>query len=295
MAHAGKMQWLLHLLFMIVAGTMILPLILVFMVSITDETTILRDGYSFFPKHLSYQAYHYLFLDSMTIIRAYGVTIYATVVGSIGGLLLTSLLAYPISRNDLPFRKSLSFFIFFTLLFNGGLVPWYLVFTQIFNLKDTIWALIVPGLLLNGFFVLIMRTFFQTTIHPALIESARIDGAGELRILFRLILPLSLPVIATMALFSTINYWNDWFNALLFIRTPEKYPLQYLMMSVLNDVQFLRDNIAIAVQNPELLRNLPSESLQMALAVVGMGPILLVYPFFQRYFVQGLTVGAVKG
>jgi len=140
-----------------------------------------------------------------------------------------------------------------------------------------------------------MRTFFQTTIHPALIESARIDGAGEIRIFLRIVLPLSLPVMATMALFSTINYWNDWFNALVFITSEDKYPLQYLMMRVLNDVQFMRNNVELAAQNPELLSKLPNESLQMAMAVVGMGPILAVYPFFQKYFVKGLTVGAVKG
>jgi putative aldouronate transport system permease protein len=294
MAHAGKMQWLLHLLFMIVAGTMILPLILVFMVSITDETTILRDGYSFFPKHLSYQAYHYLFLDSMTIIRAYGVTIYATVVGSIGGLLLTSLLAYPISRNDLPFRKSLSFFIFFTLLFNGGLVPWYLVFTQIFNLKDTIWALIVPGLLLNGFFVLIMRTFFQTTIPIAVIESAYMDGAGELRIFFQIVLRLSTPVLATIGLFVTISYWNDWFNSLVFINDYRYYSLQYLLNKILLNIQFLAQN----TQNnnsAQLMAQLPTETVRMAMAIIGVGPIVFAYPFFQRYIVKGLTVGAVKG
>jgi putative aldouronate transport system permease protein len=165
---------------------------------------------------------------------------------------------------------------------------------QVLGLKDSYVALILP-LLIIPFNVIIMRTFFQTTIHAALIESARIDGAGELRIFARIVLPLSLPVLATMALFSTIHYWNDWFNALLFLRTESKYPLQFLMMRVLNDVQYLRDNAMLAAQNPELLRNLPNDSLQMAMAVIGMGPILLVYPFFQKYFVKGLTVGAVKG
>jgi putative aldouronate transport system permease protein len=150
-------------------------------------------------------------------------------------------------------------------------------------------------MLIVPFNVIIMRTFFQTTIHPAVIESARIDGAGELRIFLRIVLPLSLPVLATMALFSTIGYWNDWFNALLYITSEDKYPLQYLMMRVLNDVQYLRSNVELAAQNPGMMKNLPNESLQMAMAVIGMGPILVAYPFFQKYFVKGLTVGAVKG
>lgn len=294
MANAGKMQWLLHVLFIIVACTMILPLILVFMVSVTDEMTITRDGYSFFPKIFSFEAYRYLFLDSMTIIRAYGVTIFATVVGSAGGLLLTALLAYPISRNDLPLRKSLSFFIFFTLLFNGGLVPWYLVFTQLLNVKDTIWALIVPGLLLNGFFVLIMRTFFQTTIPMAVIESAYMDGAGESRIFFQIVLRLSTPVLATIGLFVTISYWNDWFNSLVFVNDYRYYSLQYLLNKILLNIQFLAQN----TQNnnsAQLIAQLPTETVRMAMAIVGVGPIVFAYPFFQKYIVKGLTVGAVKG
>jgi putative aldouronate transport system permease protein len=230
----------------------------------------------------------------MTIIRAYGVTILATVAGGLGGLLLTSLLAYPISRNDLPLRKTLSFYIFFTLLFNGGLVPWYLVFTHIFNVKDTIWALIMPGLLLNGFFVLIMRTFFQTTIPMAVIESAYMDGAGEFRIFFQIVLRLSTPVLATIGLFVTIAYWNDWFNSLVFINDYKYYSLQYLLNKILLNIQFLAQN----TQNnnaAQLIAQLPTETVRMAMAVIGVGPIIFAYPFFQKYIIKGLTVGAVKG
>jgi putative aldouronate transport system permease protein len=294
MANAGKMQGLLHVLFIIVTCTMIFPLLLVVIVSFTDEMTITREGYSYFPKQLSLEAYKYLFLDSMTIIRAYGVTILATVAGGLGGLLLTSLLAYPISRNDLPLRKTLSFYIFFTLLFNGGLVPWYLVFTQIFNVKDTIWALILPGLLLNGFFVLIMRTFFQTTIPMAVIESAYMDGAGEFRIFFQIVLRLSTPVLATIGLFVTIAYWNDWFNSLVFINDYKYYSLQYLLNKILLNIQFLAQN----TQNnnaAQLIAQLPTETVRMAMAIIGVGPIIFAYPFFQKYIIKGLTIGAVKG
>jgi len=272
----------------------VMPVLLVFLVSLTHNDSLMSRGYSFFPERWSLIAYESLFKDSATILGAYGVSIGVTVAGTIMSVILMALFAYPISRQDYPFRYFFTFFLFFTMLFSGGLVSKYIVFTQGLDLLDSYMALILP-LLIIPFNVIIMRTFFQSTIHPALIESARIDGAGELLIFIRIVLPLSLPVMATMALFSTINYWNDWFNALLFIRTEDKYPVQYLMIRVLNDIQYLRDNVQLAAQNPELLKNLPNESLQMAMAVVGMGPILIVYPFFQKYFVKGLTVGAVKG
>ncbi|WP_139994119.1 carbohydrate ABC transporter permease [Paenibacillus paridis] len=280
--------------FILLSLACVLPVILVIIVSITHNDSLLNRGYSFIPEKLSWIAYESLFKDYSTIVGAYAVSIGITVVGTILSVIFMALYAYPISRQDYPFRGIFTFVLFFTMLFNGGIVSKYIVFTQTIDLLDSYAALILP-LLIIPFNVIIMRTFFQSTIHPALIESARIDGGGELLIFIRIVLPLSLPVMATMALLSTIVYWNDWFNALLFIRTEEKYPLQYLMMRVLNDVQFMRSNVQLAAQNPQLMSDLPNESLQMAMAVVGMGPILLVYPFFQKYFVKGLTVGAIKG
>ncbi|RED63767.1 carbohydrate ABC transporter permease [Cohnella lupini] len=280
--------------FAVIALACAMPVVLVIMVSFTHNDSLLDRGYSFIPEKWSLIAYESLFKDYGTILRAYAVSIGITVAGTLASVLLMALYAYPISRQDYPLRKFFTFVLFFTMLFSGGIVSKYIVYTQGIGLLDSYMALILP-LLIIPFNVIIMRTFFQTTIHPALIESARIDGAGELRIFARIVLPLSLPVMATMALFSTIAYWNDWFNALLFIREEAKYPVQFLMIRVLNDIQYLRENVQLAAQNPELMRNLPNESLQMAMAVVGMGPILLVYPFFQKYFVKGLTIGAVKG
>ncbi|RED75560.1 carbohydrate ABC transporter permease [Cohnella phaseoli] len=285
---------LLNAMFLLLALACVLPVLLVVIVSFTHNDALVNDGYRFFPTKLSWIAYESLFKDYSTLARAYVISIGITVVGTGLSVILMALYAYPISRQDYPFRKFFTFFLFFTMLFNGGVVSKYIVFTQALGLLDSYSALLLP-LLIIPFNVIIMRTFFQATIHPALIESARIDGAGEFRIFFRIVLPLSLPVLATMALLGTIVFWNDWFNSLLFIRTEEKYPLQYLMLRVLNDVQYLRSNVQLAAQNPELMSNLPDESLQMAFAVVCMGPILLVYPFFQKYFVKGLTVGAVKG
>ena len=285
---------LLNLAFVILSLLCFLPVLLVIIVSFTDGQSILTQGYSFFPEKWSFIAYEMIFKDWVTIVSGYRVSFTITVFGTAISVLLMALYAYPISRADYPFRNVFTFFLFFTMLFNGGMVSRYLIYTQVLHIKDTYMALILP-MLIVPFNVIIMRTFFQTTIHPAVIESARIDGAGELRIFLRIVLPLSLPVLATMALFSTIGYWNDWFNALLYITSEDKYPLQYLMMRVLNDVQYLRSNVELAAQNPGMMKNLPNESLQMAMAVIGMGPILVAYPFFQKYFVKGLTVGAVKG
>jgi len=285
---------LLNASFLLLSLACILPVILVVVVSFTHIDSLVSDGYRFFPAKMSLIAYESLFKDYGTIVRAYAISIGLTVIGTVLSVILMAMYAYPISRQDYPFRTFFTFFLFFTMLFSGGVVSKYIVFTQVLGLLDNYAALLLP-LLIIPFNVIIMRTFFQATIHPALIESARIDGAGEFRIFFRIVLPLSLPVMATMALLGTILFWNDWFNSLLFIRTEDKYPLQYLMLRVLNDVQFLRNNVQLAAQNPELMSNLPDESLQMALAVVCMGPILLIYPFFQKYFVKGLTVGAVKG
>ena len=264
------------------------------MVSLTDEMTIIRNGYSFFPAKISLEAYRYLFLDSFTIIRAYGVTIVVTLTGTGMGLCLTALLSYPLSRRDYPFQKPLAFFIFFTILFNGGLVPWYLVFTQLVNVKDSVWGLIIPGLLLNGFFVLIMRTFFATSIPMAIIESAYMDGAGEFRIFAQIVLRLSTPVLATIGLFYTLNYWNDWFNSMVYINNSKIYSLQYLLNRILLNIQFLVQNTRNNHAS-EQIAAMPTETVRMAMAIIGIGPIVLAYPFFQKYFIKGLTVGAVKG
>lgn len=285
---------LLNIVYIGLSLACLLPIVLVVIVSFSHNDSLLNRGYSFVPEKFTLIAYETLFKDFSKIADAYTVSIGITIVGTLASVILMALYAYPISRQDYPYRNFFTFFLFFTMLFNGGIVSKYIVFTQGLGIGDTYTALILP-LLIVPFNVFIMRTFFQSTIHPALIDSARIDGAGEVLIFAKIILPLSLPVMATMALFSTINYWNDWFNALLFIRTEEKIPLQYLMIRVLNDIQYLRQNAELSSMNPELLNNLPSESLQMAMAGVGMGPILLVYPFFQKYFVKGLTVGAVKG
>lgn len=286
----------IHAFFIFYAALCILPLILVLSISLSDETTVIANGYRFIPETFSVSAYEFLFKDMDQIIRSYGVSIFVTVVGTVISVALTACYAYPLSRSDLPYRGFFAFFIFFTMLFNGGLVPWYLVYVNLLDLKNTIWVLIMP-MLMSPFFVLVMRTFFSSSIPMSILESARVDGAGEFRTFVRIVLPLSLPVLATVALFSTLNYWNDWYLSMIFISDNKTISLQYLMYRTLLDIQYLtsNSNVASQISSQGGMLDLPNKTLQMAMAVVGIGPIVLAYPFFQRYFIKGLTVGAVKG
>lgn len=270
------------------------PVLLVLSVSLSSGKSILDYGYQLIPKEIDFTAYQFLFKQSEVIFRAYGVTIFVTMVGSVLSVLLMALYAYPISRKDFAFRHFFTFFIFITMLFDGGLVPKYLIYTRLFDIKDTVWALIIP-MLVAPFNVLIMRTFFETSIPSSIIESAKIDGSGELRIFLSFVLPLSLPVLATIGLFSVVAYWNDWYLCLVYINKQELYPLQYLMINILRSIEFLKQNMSGLDSANMQLAKIPDESTRMAMAIIGMGPIVLAYPFFQKYFVKGLTVGAVKG
>ena len=265
------------------------------MVSISSEDSILKNGYSLFPSQISFAAYEFLFNDFSEIAKAYGVTILSTVIGTIVSLLITALFAYPLSRPDLPFRRTLSFYIFFTMLFGGGMVPWYITYVNMFDMKNTIFAMIIPNLLLSAFNVLLMRSFFASSIPESVIESATIDGAGELKIFFKIVVPLSLPIMATIGLFNTLSYWNDWYNCMLFIDKPELYNIQYLMTKTLTNIQYLLMKSNSTAQVGELLAKMPQETVRMALAVVGIAPLLFAYPFFQKYYISGITSGAVKG
>jgi putative aldouronate transport system permease protein len=295
-AISARANAVINVIFWIYTACCILPLLLVVAVSFSDEKLVLIHGYNFIPEKFSLGAYKFLFGDYVQIIRSYGISILVTVVGTAISVIVMSLYAYPISRKDFPHRNFFSLFMFFTMLFNGGLVPFYLVYTQTFHLKNTLMALIMPYLV-QAFFVLILRTFFTNTIPIALIESAKIDGAGEIRIFARIILPLSLPVLATVALFQTLNYWNDWFLSLVFITDEKNVNLQFLMYKTMLNIQFLSSNpdAAVQAQASGAIFDFPTETVRMAMAVIGVGPIVFAYPFFQRYFVKGLTVGAVKG
>lgn len=285
---------MLNLIFFIYSALCLLPLVLVFVISITDEKTIASNGYSLWPEKFSTLAYRYIFNDAEQIIRSYGISIFITVVGCFLSVLFVALYAYPISRKDFKYRNFFAFFAFFCMLFNGGLVPWYLVYTRLLGLKDNILVLIIP-LLVPPFYVIIMKTFFSNSIPSSVVESAKMDGAGEFRIFFQIILKLSTPALATVGLFSMLGYWNDWFVALMFITKTRFMPLQLLLYRVEMTIQTLLDISTAANLGEMTISELPGESARMALCVVTIGPIVLAYPFFQRFFIKGLTIGAVKG
>lgn len=271
----------------------VFPFLFVVIISFTAEGALARDGYRLLPAEWSLDAYRYVFNMGDSLIRSYGVTIFVTVVGTILSLLLMAFYAYAVSRKSFRYRNFFSFFAFFTMLFNGGLVPTYIVVTQFLSLKDSIWALILP-LAMNAFYIMILRTFYSTSVPDAIIESGKIDGAGEFRVFIRLVLPLSLPGLATIGLFSTLGYWNDWFNALLYIDDPNLVPLQSMLMRIETSMQFIMQNASNSSISMEALRSLPQDTSRMAMVVLATLPIIFAYPFFQRYFITGLTVGAVK-
>lgn len=272
----------------------LIPFLLMIISSLTEENTLLQNGYSFFPTKLSADSFIYLFSSTGgSIWNAYGITIFVTLVGTVANITLTTLLAYPLSRRDLPHRRVFSFFVFFTMLFNGGLVPSYIMWTQYFGIKNTIWALLVPGLMMNAFYVMMMRAFFQNSIPDSVIEAARIDGAGEFRILAVIVLPMAKPIVATLTIMVGLMYWNDWTNGLYYISKDHLFSIQVLLNRMLMDVQFLMTNANLATS--DVAGRLPAVGIRMGVAVVGALPVLIIYPFFQKFFVKGIAIGAVKG
>ncbi|RXZ76583.1 carbohydrate ABC transporter permease [Paenibacillaceae bacterium] len=287
-------QWVIHTVFIIVSCLCLIPFLLLVSASMSSEKSIIQYGYSLFPIEFSLESYKYLFREPAMLLNAYGVSILITVVGTLVSLVIMTLLAYPISRKEMPLRNLIAFFIFFTMLFNGGLVPTYLMYTNIFDIKNTLFALLIPGLLVSAFFVILIRTFFTMNIPNEVIESAYMDGAGEFKIFYRIVLPLSTPVLGAVGLFQLINYWNDWFNGLIYITDSKLYSIQVLLNTILLNAQYLVTNVHFADDMGQA-DDLPSNGLKMAIAAIGVIPILITYPFFQKYFAKGLTVGAVKG
>jgi len=279
-----------YLLIIIVALSCLLPFIMLISASFTSESYIMRNGYGLWPAEFSTAAYTTLFKNGTDILHAYGVSGFVTLTGTALGLLIISMTAYVISRKDFRYRNQITFFFYFTTLFNGGMISTYIFFVRYLGLKDNLLALILP-LLFNVFYLLIMRSFMQS-IPSSIVESAKIDGAGEFRIYRQLILPLAKPGLATIGLFIALEYWNDWYNAMLYINDRELFPLQYLLYRTLSASQSLA---RIASQTGMRVADLPTQSLKMAMAVIATGPIILVYPFVQKYFVKGITIGAVKG
>jgi putative aldouronate transport system permease protein len=287
-------NFIINILFLVIMVCCIAPLLLVLAVSFTDEASLQKTGYQFIPEAFSLEPYKYLFNMKDAILQAYGVTIFVTVVGTLLCIALCALYAYPISRKDLKYRRFFTIFLFFTMLFGGGIVPWYLVCTQLLGLQNNIWALIVPSLM-NGFYVIVLRTFFMTTIPGEVLESAKMDGANELTTFIRIVVPLSLPALATISIFSAVGFWNDYWLPLMLISDADLYNLQYLIYRVMMNIQFLAENSSTTSSLAVAAATAPKEGARMALAMVTIGPIILIYPYMQKFFIKGLTIGAIKG
>ena len=291
----NKGNTVLHIIFILYTALCVLPFLMLLGISISSERSLLDYGYRIIPRELSPSAYIFLLNKSTQLLRCYGISIGATVLGTILSVIITLLFAYPLSRKDFRYRNLFSFMIFFSMIFHGGMVATYMVRVQILGLKNNLLVYIVP-FLMSSWNVMLMRTFLMTSIPDSLVEAAKIDGAGEFTAFLRIILPLSLPGIATIALLTGIGIWNDWGTPLLYVTDATKFNLQYMMYRSLADVEWMKHNMnAVGGDAMAMLREMPSESARMAMCVVAVGPIVIVYPFLQKYFVKGMVVGAVKG
>lgn len=290
-------NFLFNLMFLILALACFLPIIFIFIISITDNNIIRSEGYQILvtARTFSGSAYEYLWGQRQTILNALWVSVYVTALGTILGVMLTSLMGYVLSRTEHKLNNFLTILVFIPMVFGGGMTASYVINSQVLHLSDTMWILILP-LAVSSFNVTIARTFFRTTIPDGIIESAKIDGASQWTVFFRIILPISKPVLATIGLFLAFGYWNDWFQAKLYIRNDKLYSLQAMLDRMQQNLDYLTKNpTAMLATASDLKKNMPQESVRMAIAFVVAVPIACVYPFFQKYFISGLTVGAVKG
>ena len=270
----------------------LLPIVLLVIASFTKEQVLIQNGYTFFPKALSLDAYYYMVKQGAVIVRSYGVSFLVTVLGTVMSVVVTTTLAYPMARKSFRYKNVLSFFVFFTMLFNGGIVPSYIMWSRFFHIKNTLWALIIPNYMVMAFNVILVKNFYQNNVPDALVEAAQIDGASELKTFYSIMFPLSRPVVATISLFTGLCYWNDWTNGLYYVDNEKLFSIQLLLMKIMNNIQALKANTALMGTGTV---ELPGTSVRMAMAFVGILPILIVYPFVQKYLVEGVVIGAVKG
>lgn len=282
-----------HAVMILLALCCLIPFLLLLMSSITDENALIANGYSFFPEKFSLEAYRFILSDSGSILHAYGMSFLVTIVGTLLNLTITTLYAYPLSRRELPGRGAFAFILFFTMLFSGGLVPSYIMWTRTFHIQNTVFALLIPNLLMSAFNVIMMRTYFSSNIPDAVIEAARIDGASEFRILRSVVLPMAVPILATLVVLAGLAYWNDWTNGLYYINDDHYYTVQVFLMNIQRQMEAMKSSAQSGMGVGNL--DLPSNSVRMAVTVMCVLPVLVAYVFLQKYFVKGIAVGAVKG
>ena len=283
-----------NIIFIILSALCIFPIVFVFSISISSETSIQKNGYQLIPQELSAAAYQFLWNERGTILHATFISILVTALGIILSVLLTTTMGYVVSRNTYKLISFYTWVIFIPMIFNGGMLAGYVVNTNILHLRNSIWALILP-LAVSPFNIVICKTFFKTTIPDSIVESAKIDGAGQLRIFAQIILPISKPIIATIALFAAFGYWNDWFQASLYISDKNLQTLQSMLNNIQNNIEYIANNPYGGLSLQQYKASMPTESVRMAIAIIIVVPIACVYPFFQKYFISGLTIGSVKG
>lgn len=291
-----KFQIMSHAVLILFSLLALLPMILLLTSSFTDNSELIANGYSYFPKKWSAYAYEYIFKTGNSVVHAYFISIVLTIVGTASSLCITTLLAYALSKKEMPGRGVITFLVVFSMLFNGGLVPTYIIYTNVFNIKNSFWALLVPGLLMNGFNVMLMKSYFVSSIPEEILDATYIDGANEFQTFNRVVIPLAKPILATIALFSGIGYWNDWMNGYIYItKRTDLYSVQNLLNRMMQNIQYLSQSSS-NIQNANVgLSAIPMASVRMAMATVGILPIIVIYPFVQKYFVKGITLGGVKG
>ena len=289
-----RFQFIGNVVMIIMTVLAVAPLLLVIISSFTDNNTLIRNGYSYFPEKFSLAAYKYIFIENPQVIKAYAISFELTAAGTLLSLCVTTLMAFAISKKDIPGKGIMTFYIFFTMLFNGGLVPTYINYVNVFHIKDTFWALLIPGLVTNGFNILLMKSYFASSIPDEIMEAAYIDGASETQTFLKIAVPLAKPIIATIGLFSGIAYWNDWSNGYVYLnKRQDLFSIQNLLNRIVQNIQYLTqssDSNAAA-----LLADLPTVSVRMAMAIAGVLPVLIIYPFVQNNFVKGITLGGIKG
>lgn len=287
------MQFIAHAVMILLSLAAILPFWLLIAASFSDPNYAATQGYRFFPKKLSTVAYVYILKQWDQIGRAYLITIVVTIIGTFLSIFIVSMLAYGLSQKGVPGSKMIFGLVLITLLFSGGVVPQYMIYNNLFHIKNTLFGLLIPNLLLNGFTVVLVKNYFQQNIPEELLEAAEIDGAGQFLIFFKLVLPLSTPILATVGLMEAIMYWNDWTNGLYYITNEKLYSMQQLLNAMNNNIQFMANNAKDFAGVD--LSSIPTVTMRLAIAVIAVIPIMLVYPFFQKYFAKGITMGAVKG
>ena len=284
-----KFLTLSHVVLIIVTILCVLPFYLLVVASFTEESFAVKNGYSLIPSHLSTDAYKYLLTKAALFGRGYLITLIVTVCGTLVCIAITMAFSYMLSRPGLPFKRFFNFYVVFTMLFNGGLVSTYIMYSQTFHIKNTLFALMVPNLLTNAFYIIMVRNYFSSNIPEELLEAARIDGCSEVGIFTRIVFPLSKPIIATVGLMVGVAYWNDWQNGLYYIDNQQLYGIQNILNAINENAKYLMQGGGGAAMQ------MPANTSRMAAAVIGIIPILIIYPFFQDYFVKGITMGAVKG